>query len=127
MNNYKVGAQLGSGTYGAVYAAFDKRDRPVAIKKFKKKFASKEEAEATREIEAIKELYHPNIVLTKEIIFEKKLLYIVMECVRSHLLIILMNLENRNSFSRKSKYVGISSRSVEVCSSCIRKGSSIEI
>ena len=63
-----------------MYAALDLRDeKPVAIKKLKKKFWSWEHAEDEKEIKFIWEIYHKYIVLTREIIFEDNYLYIVME------------------------------------------------
>ncbi len=84
MNNFQIGTKLGEGAYGTVYAALDLRDEsPVAIKKYFRNFYTAEEAwSGTPELELMEELDHPNVVQTKEVIFDKdsRTLYAIMEC-----------------------------------------------
>lgn len=80
---YKLGAQLGSGSYGVVWAAVNRetRDR-VAIKKLKHSEDGLSDS-TVREICALRDLEHENIVRLLEIIstVNGAHVYLVLECL----------------------------------------------
>jgi len=80
VGKYEKVKKVGQGTFGNVYKCRDTRSGEfVAIKKFKKEYASQEEAFGEREVKAVRLLQHPNIIETKDVLFEKGTLYIVFE------------------------------------------------
>jgi len=90
--HYKISKKLGSGAYGMVVGAKDKRsDEKVAIKKVRDCFHNLTDAKRIlREIKLMQHLDHPNIVKLKDIInpitpedFED--IYLVMEYMQSDL------------------------------------------
>ncbi|MGE0453675.1 MAG: protein kinase [Vicinamibacteria bacterium] len=94
--HYEIGAKLGSGGMGDVYAARDTRlDREVAIKFLPASVAADRTrlARFEQEAKATSALNHPNIVTVHEIGTADGVPYIVMELVRGHTLRELMEPE----------------------------------
>ncbi|KAL5811483.1 hypothetical protein ACOSQ4_028051 [Xanthoceras sorbifolium] len=69
MEKYQLLNQVGAGSFGRVWKAFNKHSgEVVAIKMLREKFHSWEECLSLEEIKSLKILRHPNIVLLKEVI-----------------------------------------------------------
>ncbi|XP_024363189.1 cyclin-dependent kinase F-4 isoform X2 [Physcomitrium patens] len=86
MERYKVMRQLGDGTYGSVWKAFNNgTNEVVAIKKMKRKFYSWDECMNLREVKSLRKLNHPNIVKLKEVIRENDELFFVFEYMEYNL------------------------------------------
>jgi Tol biopolymer transport system component len=84
VGRFRLGALLGSGGSGTVYAGFDEHlNRPVAIKFLKPGRKSHDGAETLplREARAASALNHPNIITVLEVIEDEELSAIVMEFV----------------------------------------------
>lgn len=80
IEDYKIGDKIDSGTYGEVYKIFKEGwDTPLAVKKFKKIYKSKDEAEEEIEVKFYRKVQHPYIIQLENIIFEDSQLYIIME------------------------------------------------
>ncbi|KAF2078300.1 hypothetical protein CYY_000392 [Polysphondylium violaceum] len=102
---YTFGYEVGSGTYGMVYKADDKKkpNNKVAIKKFR----STKEGEglsltACREIGLLKELSHENIIKLQDVCLnpKEKLLYLVFDYAEFDLFgIIKYHRDNNSHFS----------------------------
>jgi serine/threonine-protein kinase len=81
---YRLDSKIGSGGMSVVYRAMDLQDeRVVAIKMLREEYAEDEEflRHFKNEMEATKDLHHPNIVEIYDYSQEDKLPYIVMEYV----------------------------------------------
>ena len=87
MQKYRLANALGDGTYGSVVkAVHGDTNETVAVKVFKKKFASWDECLQLREIRSLRKLVHPNIVRLKEVVREPTgELYMVFECMQGNL------------------------------------------
>jgi protein kinase len=81
MEKYDVGRTLGEGSFALVYEAHAKADgAKVAIKKIKEKQKSWESCLSMRELRSLKSMgKHPNMVLLRELILAKDILYFVFE------------------------------------------------
>lgn len=93
MEKYKTLETLGDGTYGVVLKAYHvdtsisliKIDESLAIKKMKKKYNKWDECVNLKEIKALMNLNHPNIVNLKEVVLTHNDLYLVFEYVGQNL------------------------------------------
>ncbi|KAK9120887.1 hypothetical protein Syun_018504 [Stephania yunnanensis] len=85
VKDYELLQILGEGSYGCVWKAVDKHSgEVVAIKKFMDldfDRTSWKDCLNSREVKALRDLDHPNIVKLKQIIVENYALYLVMECM----------------------------------------------
>uniref|UniRef100_A0A2N9HLH7 Protein kinase domain-containing protein n=1 Tax=Fagus sylvatica TaxID=28930 RepID=A0A2N9HLH7_FAGSY len=80
MERYKILKELGDGTCGSVYKAWDKRTGEiVAVKKMKRKFYFWEEHTKLRELKALCKLNHPNIIKLKDVVRENNELFFIFE------------------------------------------------
>lgn len=77
VGDYEIRAQVGEGTYGAVYMAYTRHGREaVALKRVL--YANKRQEEegfptqALREIRILRKLIHPNIVTLRDVVFSEK-------------------------------------------------------
>jgi len=69
MERFKILSSLGDGSFGQVYRVIDQESGEVlAMKKFKRKYQSWEEAVGNPEVKALIQLQHPNIVKLKEVV-----------------------------------------------------------
>lgn len=83
MQNYQILKELGSGSYGTVYSAMEKRThKVVAIKKIHER-ASWDQAKNMVELKSFKKIReHPNVVTLYEMFGEKDgTIYFVFELV----------------------------------------------
>ena len=72
MNKYEFIEKIGDGTFGEVFEGRNKETKEVvAIKKLKGKFKSLEECLAQTEVKILEKLNHENIVVLKDVIWEK--------------------------------------------------------
>lgn len=112
MEDYKTLSKIGDGTFGTVYLcrrhsghsnnnakdlgasgkssskscqSEDDQGSLVAIKKMKKRYYNWDECMQLREIKALKQLNHQNIVLLQEVIREEDNLYLVFEYMEENL------------------------------------------
>ncbi|KAA3459267.1 serine/threonine-protein kinase MHK-like isoform X5 [Gossypium australe] len=80
MERYKILEELGDGTCGSVFKAFNiETFEIVAVKKMKRKFYFWEECMNLREVKALCKLNHPNIVKLKEVVRENNELFFIFE------------------------------------------------
>ncbi|KAF5446429.1 hypothetical protein F2P56_032057 [Juglans regia] len=80
ISRYKILKELGDGTCGCVYKAWDKlTDEIVAVKKLKRKFYFWQEHTKLRELKALRKLNHPNIIKLKEVVRENNELFFIFE------------------------------------------------
>uniref|UniRef100_A0ACD5XB99 Uncharacterized protein n=1 Tax=Avena sativa TaxID=4498 RepID=A0ACD5XB99_AVESA len=80
MDRYKVIREIGDGTCGNVFRAFNiETNEIVAVKKMKRKFYHWEECISLREVKALQKLNHPNIVELKEVTMENHQLFFIFE------------------------------------------------
>ncbi|KAJ4968144.1 hypothetical protein NE237_014845 [Protea cynaroides] len=86
MERYKLMKELGDGTCGSVYKAFNlERNEIVAVKKMKRKFYFWDECMNLREVKSLCKLNHPNIVKLKEIVRENHELFFIFEYMEYNL------------------------------------------
>uniref|UniRef100_A0A0D6QTT6 non-specific serine/threonine protein kinase n=1 Tax=Araucaria cunninghamii TaxID=56994 RepID=A0A0D6QTT6_ARACU len=87
MNQYRFTKELGDGTYGTVWKAYNRSTNEiVAIKKMKRKYYSWEECMNLREVKSLRKMNHPNIVKLKEVVRENdNNLYFVFEYMECNL------------------------------------------
>ncbi len=86
LGHYRIRKQLGSGAFGAVFAAWDLRlERPVAIKVLKRSLVESREAVLT-EARAAARLNHPNVCTIYAVEEEEGLPVIVMEHIEGRAL-----------------------------------------
>lgn len=82
MEKYEIKQTIGDGTYGTVYKAVNtKNNEYVAIKKMKKKYTDWEECLSLKEVQALINLKHANIVTLNELILEKDELNMIFEFI----------------------------------------------
>ena len=80
MIDYDLLEKIGSGSYGDVYRAFDKKKKLYrAVKKFKKEYSSISECKNEKEVEILTKLKHQNIISLKKVVYEKKRLFMIMD------------------------------------------------
>ncbi|VAI40172.1 unnamed protein product [Triticum turgidum subsp. durum] len=80
MERYKVVREIGDGTCGNVFRAYNiETNEIVAVKKMKRKFYHWEECISLREVKALQKLNHPNIVQLKEVTMENHELFFIFE------------------------------------------------
>lgn len=81
MDKYKIIETIGDGTYGIVYKGIDtKTNEYVAIKKMKNKYTW-EDCKQLKEIQALLNLRHSNIVTLNQVVLEKEELNIIFEFI----------------------------------------------
>ncbi|KAH1081569.1 hypothetical protein J1N35_021330 [Gossypium stocksii] len=86
MERYKISEELGDGTCGSVFKAFNiETFEIVAVKKMKRKFYFWEECMNLREVKALRKLNHPNIVKLKEVVRENNELFFIFEYMEHNL------------------------------------------
>ena len=79
-NNYLIGRQIGSGSFGTVYICTHiKTGSQRAVKVLPKSRVPEENAKIKQELEILRELDHPNIVKLYEYFEDGKRFYIVTE------------------------------------------------
>lgn len=78
---YQKLEKIGEGTYGEVYKAKEKSSgKLVALKKIRLEHEDEGvPSTAIREIALLKELNHPNVVVLREVVYDKQKLYLVFE------------------------------------------------
>lgn len=80
MDRFKVLKTLGKGSFGVVYQVHDEQTKTVyALKAFKRKFTSWEQAMRNAEVKAMIGLKHPNIVNCQEVLRHDDCLFILFE------------------------------------------------
>ncbi|CAL4937071.1 unnamed protein product [Urochloa decumbens] len=86
MERYKVIREIGDGTCGNVFMAYNvETNEIVAVKKMKRKFFQWEECVNLREVKALQKLIHPNIVKLKEVTMENHELFFIFEHMECNL------------------------------------------
>lgn len=87
MEQYIPIREVGSGSYGNVWLAFDqKNDSFVAVKKLKRKYDSLDECRNLREVKSLRKMNnHPNIVKLKNLVKVYDTVYVVFEYMESDL------------------------------------------
>ncbi|XVE78144.1 hypothetical protein DITRI_Ditri13aG0120200 [Diplodiscus trichospermus] len=86
MERYKILEELGDGTCGSVFKAFNiETFEIVAVKRMKRKFYFWEECMNLREVKALCKLNHPNIVKLKEVVRENNELFFIFEYMEHNL------------------------------------------
>jgi len=80
MHRFKILNSLGDGSFGNVFKVQDKETGEIlAMKKFKRKYSTWEDAVGNPEVKALIQLQHPNIVKLKEVIRHDNTLYMMFE------------------------------------------------
>ncbi len=70
MERFKILNSLGDGSFGQVFRVQDWETGEIcAMKKFKHKYLSREEAMSNLEVTALVKLQHPNVVQLKKVIY----------------------------------------------------------
>ncbi|CAG0887010.1 unnamed protein product [Cyprideis torosa] len=84
---------LGSGQFGTVYGAIDKRyTKPVAIKVIDKtRFPHKNEAQLKNEVAILQNLQHPGVVNLERMFETPERIYVVMEKMKGDMLEMILN------------------------------------
>ncbi|KAG8061771.1 hypothetical protein GUJ93_ZPchr0003g17364 [Zizania palustris] len=86
MERYKLIREIGDGTCGNVFRAYNiETNEIVAVKKMKRKFYQWKECISLREVKALQELNHPNIVKLKEVTLENHELFFIFENMECNL------------------------------------------
>lgn len=86
MERYKLIREIGDGTCGNVFMAYNvETNEIVAVKKMKRKFFQWEECVNLREVKALQKLIHPNIVKLKEVTMENHELFFIFEHMECNL------------------------------------------
>ncbi|CAD6334983.1 unnamed protein product [Miscanthus lutarioriparius] len=86
MERYKLLREIGDGTCGNVFMAYNvETNEIVAVKKMKRKFFQWEECVSLREVKALQKLIHPNIVKLKEVTMENHELFFIFEHMECNL------------------------------------------
>ena len=86
MEKYELLRKLGSGSFGNVEMASDKKTGEiVAIKRLKKKYGTWEECLQLSEVKALRRMSHPNIIKLKEVIRVINEAYFVFEYIEKDL------------------------------------------
>ena len=86
MDRYAILKVIGDGTFGTVVKAQHiASGRPVAIKRMKRRFDTWEECLNLREVKALKNLAHPNLVRLFEVIRENRQLHFIFEYLQINL------------------------------------------
>lgn len=86
MERYKLLREIGDGTCGNVFMAYNvETNEIVAVKKMKRKFVQWEECISLREVKALQKLIHPNIVKLKEVTMENHELFFIFEHMECNL------------------------------------------
>ncbi|KAK3145496.1 hypothetical protein QOZ80_3BG0253530 [Eleusine coracana subsp. coracana] len=86
MERYKLIREIGDGTCGNVFMAYNiETNEIVAVKKMKRKFYQWEECISLREVKALQKLIHPNIVKLKEVTMENHELFFIFEHMECNL------------------------------------------
>ncbi|KAK9049574.1 hypothetical protein SSX86_031459, partial [Deinandra increscens subsp. villosa] len=87
MEKYQIIKKLGSGSYGAVWKAFNKETHEtVAIKKLLTKYeSSSDKIMIEREVKSLVFNRHENIIELKEIINQNNTIFLVFECMHGSL------------------------------------------
>lgn len=86
MEKYQVIKKLGSGSFGNVEMAEEKKTKEiVAIKQLKKKYGTWEECLQLSEVKALRRMNHPNIIKLKEVIRVVNEAYFVFEYIEKDL------------------------------------------
>ncbi|KQK12145.1 cyclin-dependent kinase F-3 [Brachypodium distachyon] len=100
MERYKVIREIGDGTCGNVFRAYDiETNEIVAVKKMKRKFYHWEECISLREVKALQKLNHPNIVMLKGVTMENHELFFIFEHMECNLYDVIR--ERRAPFSEE--------------------------
>jgi len=80
MDRFKVLKTLGKGSFGVVYQVRDEKTKDTfALKQFKRKFTSWEQAMRNAEVKAMIGLKHPNIVNCVEVMRHNDSLFMLFE------------------------------------------------
>jgi serine/threonine protein kinase len=80
MHKYRIGDRLGEGSFAVVYRASTSDGTTVAIKKIKEPQPSRDACLSLRELRSLKSVgRHPNIVLLRDTVYEKRELSFVFE------------------------------------------------
>ncbi|KAK4573729.1 hypothetical protein RGQ29_031610 [Quercus rubra] len=100
MERYKILEELGDGTCGSVYKAWDKQTGEiVAVKKLKRKFYFWQEHTKLRELRALRKLNHPNIIKLNEVVRENNELFFIFEYMDCNLYQLMR--DRQSSFSEE--------------------------
>ncbi|KAJ9085643.1 hypothetical protein DSO57_1012015 [Entomophthora muscae] len=92
MDRYNVAQKINSGAFGAVFEARDKRTgRKVAIKKVTKKFYEFNQRQRNREVKALNELKHPNLITLLDFVEKGNSLFFIFEYMDFNLYEIICN------------------------------------
>ncbi|KAH7825677.1 putative mitogen activated protein kinase 7 [Monocercomonoides exilis] len=80
MEKYRYTKQLGDGTYGSVAKAVNTETLEiVAVKEMKQRYKSWRQCIELREVQALLQLHHPNVVGLKEVVRQGQTLFFVFE------------------------------------------------
>ncbi|ESR59144.1 hypothetical protein CICLE_v10017752mg [Citrus x clementina] len=98
MEQYEKIRELGSGSYGDVFQALDKKSGEfVAVKKLKKKIFSLDESRNLKEVKCLRKMNnHPNIVKLRNLVKEHEDVFIVFEYMESDLLKLMKERAGQN-------------------------------